>query len=92
MSYQEFVRWQLRYQRQPFGEVRRDMQAGIIASVIVNALREKHGKEVRPSDFILRFEEKKPQSSADMQALLRGLTERTGGIVYDHGKGNGRKS
>jgi len=90
MSYREFVRWQYYYRRHPFGEVRRDMQAGIVASVICNALRGKHGREVRPSDFILRFEERKEQTSEQMQDMLLRLTRSFGGIVNDHGKGHSR--
>jgi hypothetical protein len=88
MSLEEFFRWQQRYRTHPFGDKRRDMQAGIIASVIVNALREKGGKRVGPSDFLLRFEERKQQTTLEAQALARAMTKRLGGLIVDHAKAN----
>jgi hypothetical protein len=68
----EFVDW-LAYDRiEPFGLARADMQAGIIASVIVNALSKK-GKS-KPSDFRLKFRSRGPVSREEAaKNIVRNL-------------------
>jgi hypothetical protein len=68
----EFVDW-LAYDRiEPFGLARADMQAGIIASIIVNAMSKK-GKS-KPSDFRLKFKTRGPVSREEAaKNIVRNL-------------------
>jgi Protein of unknown function (DUF4035) len=56
MGSEEFTRWRGFHRLQPFGDVRRDTQAGIVASAIYAT----HGERSSPSDFVLKF--KRPKS------------------------------
>ena len=53
MSSAEFTEWVAYYSIEPFGEFRRDLQAGIVASTLANI----HGprRPLSPADFVLDF-------------------------------------
>lgn len=53
----------------PFGNKRSDLQAGIVASVIANANRPKHGKAFTPQDFIARFDKAEKTNEVQTQIL-----------------------
>ncbi len=55
ISSEELTEWQAYYEVEPFGQVRGDLQAGIVASTIVNLFREKGNKAVQPHDYILKI-------------------------------------
>ena len=63
------------YSLDPFGEVRGDLQAGIVASTIANVNKGKNGRAFTPDDFMPLI--KKPDQSegdmlAQMEAIARG--------------------
>lgn len=81
MGMDEFLDWQIVYSMEPFGPQRGDMQAGIIASTICNALRGKNGKATKPGDFVLEFGPKKGKTVKQEQAFFMGLTKQMGGTI-----------
>tara|TARA_Y100001951_G_C11255413_1_gene249052 strand:+ start:868 stop:1122 length:255 start_codon:yes stop_codon:yes gene_type:complete len=68
----ELSEWMAYYELNPFGSVRDDLQAGIIASTIANVNRGKNDKSFAPSDF-MPYMEKPQQSEGDMQAVMNAL-------------------
>lgn len=77
----EFLRWQIIYALEPWGSERGDLQAGIIASVICNALRGKSGRIAKPGDFLLKFEPPREKTPEEFDAFFRNLTVQMGGKV-----------
>jgi hypothetical protein len=57
ISSRELSEWMAYYRLEPFGQVRGDLQAGIVASVMANAWGEKRAKSLRPTDFVLQMDE-----------------------------------
>ena len=68
----ELSEWMAYYELNPFGSVRNDLQAGIVASTIANVNRGKNDKSFTPSDF-MPYMEKPQQSEGDMQAVMDAL-------------------
>ena len=68
----ELSEWMAYYELNPFGTVRDDLQAGIIASTIANVNRGKSDKSFTPSDF-MPYMDKPEQSEGDMQAVMDAL-------------------
>lgn len=62
MPWDTFREWLAYYELEPFGEVRADLRAGIVASVIANANRVK-GKAFSPQDFMPDFGGEKPKAA-----------------------------
>lgn len=83
----ELTEWQAYYRIEPWGGERGDVQAGIVATTIVNGLRglsgSRGGKDVGPGDFLLRFgaPDVTPASADDLAAKLRAFTLARGGTV-----------
>lgn len=71
----ELVEWQAYDRIDPFGSWRGDVQAGIVASVIVNALRGKNGQAAKPTDFVLKFV---PPAPSDPQENARRIARKLG--------------
>ena len=65
----ELSEWMAYYEVNPFGSVRDDLQAGIVASTIANVNRGKNDKSFTPSDF-MPYMDKPQQSEGDMQAVM----------------------
>jgi len=68
----ELSEWMAYYELNPFGSVRDDLQAGIVASTIANVNRGKNDKSFTPSDF-MPYMDKPQQSEGDMQAVMDAL-------------------
>jgi hypothetical protein len=51
----EFAEWMAYDQLDPFGQVRGDLQAGIVASTLVNLQPGRRGAAAKVGDFVLRF-------------------------------------
>lgn len=62
--------WRAYAQISPFGSVRGDLQAGIVASQLFNLHRGERQEPRRPSDYLLTFGEKEPQSPDHMKAIV----------------------
>ena len=75
MSARELSDWIAFATIEPFGDARRDLQAGIIASVIANAHRDrkKRGQPYTPADFVPRFE--KPTVEDKVRKVLGGMVK-----------------
>jgi hypothetical protein len=56
VSSAELVEWRAYYELEPFGQARGDLQAGIVASTVVNLFRSEDAKPVGPSDFLLKID------------------------------------
>jgi len=71
----EWIAWD---RIQPFGEMREDLRAGMIAAPLLNIWIPKGKKRAKASDWIMEFdsvdEEKKIQSPEVMKMLLSGLS------------------
>jgi len=64
------------YAAEPFGPTRDNLHAGLIASVIVNALRKKGTEPLSPSDFLfVSADAKRKRSLADGVAKLAALAK-----------------
>lgn len=61
---------------EPFGEKRADLRAATIACTVANAAggRGKNKTQFTFKDFLLDFEPKKPQTTQEMQNLLRSIS------------------
>ncbi len=70
----ELSEWMAYYQLDPFGNVREDLQAGIVASTIANVNRGKNDKAFQPSDF-MPFMEKPEQTVDDMKAVMDAIAK-----------------
>jgi hypothetical protein len=66
---QELTEWMAYYQIAPFGEFRRDLQAGVIASTSANIHRGENTKPYLPSDFLL-FPDKPERDHDEMEREL----------------------
>ncbi len=72
--------WMAYAELEPFGQMRGDLQAGIVASTMMNIYRDrkKRSQPFKPADFILTFGErlaetvkaKKNQSPREMKSIL----------------------
>lgn len=71
--------WVAYYAIDPWDEARNDLRAGMIAAVIANVNSRK--KRFKPSDFMPRYEQPKPQTPADLKAMAMRWTAALGGIV-----------
>jgi len=58
-------------QIEPFGDVRADIRAGMVASPLLNVHIRKGSRRAKPSDFMLNLLPPEPQSPEDMKALLK---------------------
>lgn len=79
MGLDEFCRWMHYFALEPCGPERGDLQAGIVASTIIEVL----GGKAKPGDFILTFEPKKEKTGAELESFFRSLTKQMGGMVVD---------
>lgn len=74
MTASELDGWVDFYAIEPFGVLRDNLHAGILASIVANALRPKGRPSVAPSDFILvTATERRNRSLADGLRRLRQL-------------------
>ena len=64
------------YNLDPFGEVRGDLQAGIVASTIANANSGKGSKTFQPADFMPLMEKPK-QNEDDMISIMTAMAKGT---------------
>lgn len=77
MTRQEFLEWLAFYKLDPFGEIREDLRAGILAAAVVNTLRGVHGvkgRQVKPKDFMPTFRRRR-MSGDDMKSMLMGYAK-----------------
>jgi len=81
MDYTEFMEWCEFYSIEPFGEIRDDLRAGVVASAVVNVQLQKKDRSKAKSagDFILfdALKSKEKADSADAQ-VMAAFTGRTG--------------
>lgn len=68
----ELSEWMAYYELNPFGSVRTDLNAGVIAATIANVNRGKNGKTFQPADF-MPYVETADQSEEDMKAILNTM-------------------
>ncbi len=82
MGASEFRDWQTFYELEPFGDVRADLRAGIVAATVANAHRDpRKGKPARPQDYMLQFEPKPPRTAQSMYEQMKALVMATGGKI-----------
>ena len=61
--------WMAYYNVEPFGDTRRDLRSGIVASVLANIYRKKGAKQYTPADFMPKFEKRRAREVPDPQVL-----------------------
>lgn len=73
MSGRELAEWMAFYQVEPFGDVRGDLQAGIVASTLANVYRDrkKKPKPYNPEEFMPKFE--RPKRAPNWGAVQRHM-------------------
>lgn len=68
-----FHEWLEYFQRQPFGEERADLRAGIVSSAVVLAMT---GKKVKPSVFMPKFRRAtRRQTPEDVTRLMDAMMQ-----------------
>lgn len=82
MSYAEFVDWLAYYQVEPWGDVRGDLHAALVAAIIANANRDpkKRRKPYTPGEFMPdwwkgRGQPEGPAHVAQLLAKMQMLTD-----------------
>ena len=70
MSSREITEWMAWYSIEPFGEVRSDMRAAMIAGYVAAGAG---AKNIKLEDFMLNFEPPKVMSPEEMKDVLRRL-------------------
>ena len=79
--------WLWYAKREPFGEERDDLRAGIVASVVANAMGRKKGqKAFKPKDFIPIFTPRKPKTPDALFEKLKAINALMGGAFVDKRK------
>ena len=76
MPASEFAEWKLVHDKlDPFGEERKDLRAGTVASPLINIQLAKGAERTKPSDWICDFDKEPPppQSPEQQKAILKGL-------------------
>lgn len=87
MSAPELRLWQAFSRRHPFGDERADWRHAIAMSFWANALRGKGKATVPPEKFLLKFEPKRKQQTAqEMFNILMAGTKAVGGKVIRRGE------
>jgi flagellar basal body rod protein FlgC len=73
MDSAEMTEWVAYAQLDPFGNVRSDLQAGVVASTVANVNRDKKKKKApyEPHDFVLRFERQAKQQRTPEELLVK---------------------
>ncbi len=70
----EFMEWMGEYQRDPWGEERADLRAGIVASTVANVHRTK-GRSYKAPDFMPKFKPVRRQTQQEMSSVFRMFAE-----------------
>lgn len=71
MSSRELSEWMAFAQTEPFGDLRGDLQAAIVASTVANANRTKR-KAYKPSDFMPQFE-RRQKAPEEMRTIFESM-------------------
>jgi hypothetical protein len=79
ISSREFAEWMAYDRLEPFGVVRGDLQAGIVASTLVNIHKKKDAAPSQPGDFILKFGGRMRRSAQDIYGMFKTWALRAGG-------------
>jgi hypothetical protein len=72
MTSAELSEWQALYQLEPFGDLRADLRAGIVAATVANVNRAKGTSPAKPSQFmpLLRNQKPQPMDAAGFKAAF----------------------
>lgn len=90
MSATEFAEW-IAYERiEPFGTVREDMRAGLIASTLLNLYKKKGTKASNWEDFIPPYEKRRPNTWHDLLAKVVSFNRVLGGKDLRNERSNDR--
>lgn len=76
MPARQLNRWLAYYSLEPFGAVRGDIQAGVIASTVANVHRGKTQTAFTPNDFLPNFKPKPKQTGAQIAAALNSISKK----------------
>ncbi len=68
---------------EPFGEVRAEIRAAMIATVMANAWRGKNQAPFKITDFMLTFDSKPEQTMDEMKQILKSFTTAAGGTITE---------
>lgn len=76
MTAREFARWMDFYKEEPFGPVRDNLHAGLVASMLYNANRRKGARPLSANDFLLMTErERMERTTKRTLAAVKALAE-----------------
>lgn len=79
MSSRELSEWATFFSLEPFGDMRGDIQAAIVAATIANVNRKQGSKPLNPTVFMPKFEQDRGQSMAEQLAAVQQWHKRLGG-------------
>lgn len=89
MPYRIWLEWREYAELEPFGEVRADLRAGIVASTIANCLARKKGQPAfRVKDFMPLFDqpERRERAPEELFGQVQVLNKLFGGkVIVKHG-------
>lgn len=81
ISSREISEWIAFYNIEPFGEMRADLRAALIATVMANAWRGANQSPFKITDFMLTFDNKPEQTMDEMKQILKSFTIAAGGKI-----------
>lgn len=74
MPAQEVAIWEAAYMAEPWGEVRDDMAAGMVAATVANVNRGKDTPAFSPADFMPFYEQQEQEGAAHDLETIKRLT------------------
>lgn len=78
LSSYELYEWLRFYKTNPFGNIRGDLQAGIIASTIANVNRASNSKTFNAKDFMPKFDNEPQSQTQTIEQMIAGIKLYTG--------------
>ena len=73
VSSEELTMWRAFDMREPIGDWRHDLGAGVVASTLVNVKRGKNTPAFAPVDFMPYAQRPKKNLAADLRSMLKGV-------------------
>lgn len=69
----ELTEWMAYERVEPFGVVRDNLHAGVVAATVANANRSKSAKPFQPTDFLLEFGKRRDGPTAETMMAQMGM-------------------
>lgn len=83
----EITEWMAYERVEPFGVVRENLHAGIVAATVANVNRGKHQKPFQPGDFVLEFGKGREEQTVEQMMAQLGMMATAQNAMVDHAGG-----